>query len=659
MKVLACVLSLLATAVASSPLSKLLGSLKFVNNGTTHKTDTFVWDAIRPTYGEVIYLEAYNVSAHIAKPACGFAGGWSRRSPYPYLFQVNSSAQLQCMLDDEKPGFDRMGGNLKAYPVHATPQQNATVLCANMCCQEPQCKAFVYVDAQPSDAKGCTKGSPCCWLKDKVAAATPSTDKGITSAVIPRGPSPPPPPPPPVALHAPPSGIRSAVPVGGLSCGSFELRGDGSFHEWTIMNQSPGGSPKIQEYEHSYLALKVGGVTKALQTNPFAGAVPGVDAITYGGSFPVSRLQVHEASFSPLDATLYAYSAFKANSMPESARPAAAFSVTLDNSGGAEGQTVSFMFHLPLSVESDQDRPGTPLGHAFTTPTAGACAASCREVPACMSWTWVDASASCQLQSDTPTNGYSRGVSSGVRGEWEADEERQCLTLVRPGSSPSSGNVSLCVALEGALNASFDYGTSDDARDLFRQLETALPWEQRLNRTTAGTYGAVALTADVAPGSSATMSITMGWNFPQRDHFAQTPGNYYSTIYADSLQAAWGDRPATERSSALQAIVSDISEMHKVLQASSVPDYMQDQLLNSLSHVRSAMWFEECKHCHRSADNRTQGFWRQWGELSARGCPCACSSAHVSLCARPCACAFATTCLCCGVLRPGEKGPMV
>ena len=36
---------------------------------------------------------------------------------------------------------------------------------------------------------------------------------------------------------APPLGIRSAPQIGGVSTGSVELRADGSFREWTILNQ--------------------------------------------------------------------------------------------------------------------------------------------------------------------------------------------------------------------------------------------------------------------------------------------------------------------------------------------------------------------------------------------------------------------------------------
>ena len=38
----------------------------------------------------------------------------------------------------------------------------------------------------------------------------------------------------------PPLGIRSAVPLGGLGTGSFELRADGSVQDWLVENQGPG-----------------------------------------------------------------------------------------------------------------------------------------------------------------------------------------------------------------------------------------------------------------------------------------------------------------------------------------------------------------------------------------------------------------------------------
>ena len=43
----------------------------------------------------------------------------------------------------------------------------------------------------------------------------------------------------------PPTGIRSAVPLGGMATGNFELRADGTFRQWCIESQSPSGAAKL------------------------------------------------------------------------------------------------------------------------------------------------------------------------------------------------------------------------------------------------------------------------------------------------------------------------------------------------------------------------------------------------------------------------------
>ncbi len=45
-----------------------------------------------------------------------------------------------------------------------------------------------------------------------------------------------------------PSGLRhSGIPLGGLGTGSVELRSDGYFHEWQIMNNAPwGAGPAVE-----------------------------------------------------------------------------------------------------------------------------------------------------------------------------------------------------------------------------------------------------------------------------------------------------------------------------------------------------------------------------------------------------------------------------
>ena len=74
----------------------------------------------------------------------------------------------------------------------------------------------------------------------------------------------------------------------GISTGSFELRADGTFHEWTIFNQHPAGPPKLQTLENTFMGLYVkraSGHTASyvLQTNPSDGRLPGVQSLMYQG----------------------------------------------------------------------------------------------------------------------------------------------------------------------------------------------------------------------------------------------------------------------------------------------------------------------------------------------------------------------------------------
>lgn len=89
--------------------------------------------------------------------------------------------------------------------------------------------------------------------------------------------------------------MRSAVPLGGLGTGSFELRADGTFHEWTIENQSPGGSAKLNKgaLNMAVLGVRVAHGNKSeaalLRIHPPNG-YPGVESLSYSGAYPVSKL---------------------------------------------------------------------------------------------------------------------------------------------------------------------------------------------------------------------------------------------------------------------------------------------------------------------------------------------------------------------------------
>jgi hypothetical protein len=212
-----------AVAAALLPLPRM-----FRNNGTVKATDAYFYQRIGCSY-----LETPAVTQ--APWAWAVSGG-----DCVYLFQRNQTVTAQPAWDflaptasqDCTPGpivphYDRLGGDLAAVPLVAP--HNTAADCENLCCATDGCVAFVY-NVAPGDFMGCKQGDHCCYLKGTNVTPTPSNYTDIATGVVTK----------PLPL-APPSGLRSAVPQGGLTSGSIELRGDGALYEWTIVNQVWGG----------------------------------------------------------------------------------------------------------------------------------------------------------------------------------------------------------------------------------------------------------------------------------------------------------------------------------------------------------------------------------------------------------------------------------
>eukprot|EP01046_Picozoa_sp_COSAG06_P028483 COSAG06_NODE_2570_length_6648_cov_1.782257_2_plen_142_part_00 len=96
------------------------------------------------------------------------------------------------------------------------------------------------------------------------------------------------------------------------STGSTELRTDGSFREWTIFNQGPAGAGKYGLVDDVWMAARVGSSAKMLRTHPpgYAGSAAAVDALTFSGTYPVTRLNVTDASLGA-KMSVYGYSTLK------------------------------------------------------------------------------------------------------------------------------------------------------------------------------------------------------------------------------------------------------------------------------------------------------------------------------------------------------------
>ena len=135
---------------------------------------------------------------------------------------------------------------------------------------------------------------------------------------------------------APPAGLRSAPPLGGLAAGTFELRADGGFHAWTVENASPAGSTKIGALSEALVAVRASGggvptAARALRTAPPPG-VAGVERLSFSGSQPFVRLVPHDAALPEgLNLTLYGRSPWRVGDLDGSTTPAAALTLSATN----------------------------------------------------------------------------------------------------------------------------------------------------------------------------------------------------------------------------------------------------------------------------------------------------------------------------------------
>ena len=207
------------------------------------------------------------------------------------------------------------------------------------------------------------------------------------------------------AVAAPPMGLRSAVPLGGIGAGTFELRGDGSFADWMIENQGTAlaanqeQNSKVPTKSEALLGLYASGggasppFAAALRTTPPAG-VPGVEALAYSGAHPFSRLALNDSRAPLASAAIFAYTSYKTGDANASGLPLVAFSLLVSNAAGAQRQDVSLLLSLPLSSSLDTARPliggdvrGQVIAVIETNSTdEGACLAACEEHADCTWW---------------------------------------------------------------------------------------------------------------------------------------------------------------------------------------------------------------------------------------------------------------------------------
>ena len=454
------------------------------------------------------------------------------------------------------------------------------------------------------------------WADGRIARAAPGRPHGShyylylknDSAVAP---NPPPKGAPPTAnasmlagWSVPPSGMRSAPPLGGLSTGSIELRGDGSLHAWTIENNSPAGSAKIATSPDAAFGVKIGDANaKLLRTHPPRGLGlrddAGIAAMRFSGATPFTRLTPLDPAFKAAsDVHLFGHSRWKIGDMNASATPAIGFTLSASNPSSAPLE-VAFFFGVPLSLQHGVIRSATDAVDGNIS-DATACFATCKHNATCDAWSYGGVCEQLSMGDDGTgipgsRNTGAQGAASGIKGTWATGADSNCITLDRPGTHAAAGNVSLCVASEGASTPRVSFASAMSLNDLWTTFSDTGELSGELG---ADPVGGVAIRLAIPPGGNASATIALGWYFPLRDFMGANIGNHYAHLVPDSEGAA-------KRMLTTQA-VADVVEwggFASSLLNSSLPTSFGDSLLNSLHHVRSVMW-------------DGGGRWRQWESFS-------------------------------------------
>ena len=219
--------------------------------------------------------------------------------------------------------------------------------------------------------------------------------------------------PSPVTVSSPPMGLRSSVPLGGMGAGTFELRGDGSFADWMIENQGTAlaanskQNSKIPLKDDAFLALYVAPVdgsssyAASIRTTPLP-HVPGIEALSFSGAYPFTRLGLNDSKIPLSNASVFAYSYYAPESQDKnkdnsiaSGLPFVVFSLLVTAPTDATVPiNVSFLLSLPLSSSLDTLRPFIN-GHdernqtlkILTNITSAECLAACSSTDECTWWT--------------------------------------------------------------------------------------------------------------------------------------------------------------------------------------------------------------------------------------------------------------------------------
>jgi uncharacterized protein (DUF608 family) len=375
-----------------------------------------------------------------------------------------------------------------------------------------------------------------------------------------------------------PIGLTSAVPLGGVGTGNYEIKADGKMYLSTIRNQDMAGEPWQGTVRDFAIVVSVNSVIYSIRIDssvPLAAPVP---TLVYQGLYPLSKLTF-------LDMSLYMYSTVTPADLPRSNTPAVVFSLHVNNPSTTATLDVSFLMIMPMGIRNDwtQVAPATAfsLGSAITS--SAQCASACSQSASCLAWQYNTSTGVC-VGDTVYTEGYnSAGFDSGHPGVYNLSTNFVSFQTAATGSYNGLGQQ----ILYSPSNYSITVGTADNWTQAMLAWPEASPEGGHLLAYLSVNAG------EIPPLASAQLHIIHAWYYPihyfSRNIGGQNLGNYYTNQYSNALSVA-------------QSInLTDVSV--KLVQwqipFSTMPTVVQDHIFNAFSHARSAMYFQN-------------GDWRQW-----------------------------------------------
>ena len=169
------------------------------------------------------------------------------------------------------------------------------------------------------------------------------------------------------------------------------------------------------------------------------------------------------------------------------------------------------MLNLPLGIQPDTVRLGSP-DKTIKSTNVSQCSKACIDNKQCMSWQMAKENKTCQLFYQVPP-----------KSTWTARDSM--LTLNRPGNYPQSGNTTIAT---GGKRVSPSFMVSDSFEQIWKQFEEHGYLGSASKTFGSSFHGATAVNVIAKPGKERTLTLVLGWFYPNRDFTGMLYINNYS-----------------------------------------------------------------------------------------------------------------------------------